>query len=83
MTVHGKAGQPCIQASPDAGRVLHAEPGDALVIDGAGMAGLPRIGTIIAVPSQDGTPPFVVRWIAGDYVSKVSPGPGAHVEKRR
>ena len=30
-------------------RVLYAEVGDTLVIDDAGMGGLPRIGTIIAV----------------------------------
>jgi hypothetical protein len=28
-----------------------------LVIDGAGGAGVPRAGTIIAVPGQDGSPP--------------------------
>ncbi len=64
------------------GQVPRAQPGDTLVIDGAGMAGLPRTGTIIAVTGQDGKPPYLVRWTAGDYESRISPGPGARVEKR-
>lgn len=65
------------------GQVLHAEPGDTIVIDGAGVAGLPRTGTIIAVTSQDGTPPYRVRWTVGDYESFIRPGPSARVEKHR
>ena len=58
-----------------------AEVGDTLVIDGGGMGGLPRLGTIIAVTGQDGSPPYLVRWLTGEYESRVLPGPGAHVEK--
>jgi len=63
------------------GLALRAEPGDTLVIDGAGAGGLPRTGTIIAVTGQDGSPPYVVRWTSGDYESRISPGPGARVER--
>jgi len=68
---------------PVPGTGLRAEPGDTLVIDGTGMSGLPRIGTIIAVAGQDGRPPYLVRWTGGDYESRISPGPGARVEKHR
>jgi Domain of unknown function (DUF1918) len=63
------------------GPVLRAEVGDTLVIDSGGMAGLPRIGTIIAVTGQDGSPPYMVRWLAGEYESRILPGAGARVEK--
>jgi Domain of unknown function (DUF1918) len=65
----------------DAGDSMRAEPGDTLAIDGAGMAGLPRLGMIIAVYGRDGAPPYLVRWTAGDYESRVHPGPGARIEK--
>ena len=64
------------------GQVLHAEVGDTLVIDGGGMAGLPRIGMIVAVTGRDGSPPYLVRWLAGEYESRISPGAGAHIEKK-
>lgn len=63
-------------------RVLRAEVGDTLVIDG-GMAGLPRIGAIIAVTGRDGSPPYLVRWLAGEYESRISPGAGARIGKHQ
>jgi uncharacterized protein DUF1918 len=60
---------------------LRAEVGDLLVIDQGGMAGTPNIGVIIDVPNADGSPPYLVRWIAGEYESTVLPGEGAHIEK--
>jgi len=69
--------------SADRGQALCAEPGDTLVIDGAGMAGLPRIGRIIATAGPNGGPPYLVRWTAGDYESQISPGPAAHIERSR
>lgn len=62
---------------------MRAEPGDTLAIDGAGMAGLPRLGVIVAVYGRDGAPPYLVRWTAGDYESRVYPERGARVEKSR
>jgi Domain of unknown function (DUF1918) len=53
-----------------------------LIIDQGGPAGIPRIGEIIAVPSADGSPPYLVRWLAGEYESTIWPGAGARVEKR-
>jgi uncharacterized protein DUF1918 len=66
---------------PTAPGKLRAEVGDLLVIDQGGMAGTPNIGVIIGVPSADGSPPYLVRWIAGEYESTVVPGEGAHIEK--
>ncbi|WP_246115637.1 DUF1918 domain-containing protein [Trebonia kvetii] len=70
---------------PDPDPIRNARPGpsDTLIIDGAGMAGLPLLGTIVAVCGDDGAPPYLVRWTAGDYESLVFPGAGARIEKHR
>lgn len=83
MTVPATSEVPEQRSSPGSGLALHAEPGDTLVIDGAGMAVLPRTGTIIAVIGYDGSPPYLVRWTSGDYESRISPGPCASIERRR
>ena len=57
--------------------------GDTLIVNGAGMAGLPLLGTILAIFGDDGAPPYLVRWTAGDYESRVFPGAGARIEKHR
>jgi hypothetical protein len=62
--------------------VLRAQVGDMLVIDQGSAAGVPRIGEIIGVLSADGSPPYLVRWLVGDYESTIQPGPGARIEKR-
>ena len=67
---------------PQPSATLRAEIGDTLVIDQACPAGKPRIGEIIAVPNPDGSPPYLVRWLAGEYESVIMPGPAARVEKR-
>jgi len=61
---------------------LRAKIGDKLVIDEPGGARQARIGEITAVPGPDGSPPYRVYWLAGDYESMIVPGPGARVEKR-
>lgn len=67
----------------DVGQNTRSAPGDTLIIDGAGMAGLPLLGTIVAILGDDGAPPYLVRWTGGDYESRVFPGSGAHIEKHR
>jgi hypothetical protein len=61
---------------------LRAKVGDTLIVEREGMFGAPRIGEIIAVIGPDGSPPYRVRWLAGEYESVVLPGPDARVEKR-
>jgi hypothetical protein len=62
---------------------LRAEVGDLLIIDEGDGAGIPRIGEIAGTPSPDGSPPYLVRWLAGEYESTIMPGPRARIEKRR
>jgi hypothetical protein len=60
---------------------LKAEVGDTLIVGTGGAAGTARIGEIIAVTGPDGSPPFRVRWLAGEYESLIRPGRGARVQK--
>jgi hypothetical protein len=54
---------------------MYAHIGDRLVVDGDP----PRAGTIIAVPHDDGSPPYVVRWLADGHIAMVSPDQFARV----
>lgn len=63
------------------GKPLRAAVGDTLVIQATGQDGIPRTGEIIAVIGPDGSPPYRVRWLVGEYESLIMPGPGAHVQK--
>lgn len=49
---------------------MHALPGDRLVIEGDPA----RTGLIIGVPHQDGSPPYIVKWLADGHIAMVSPG---------
>jgi len=71
------------QADQVAGPVspLRAEVGDTLVIESGSTDGFPRIGEIIAVTSPDGSPPYRVWWLAGEYESLITPGRGARIKK--
>ncbi|HWB36212.1 MAG TPA: DUF1918 domain-containing protein [Rugosimonospora sp.] len=54
--------------------------GDRLVLEGQHVGEARRIGTIVAVPHRDGTPPFSVRWLDSERETLVFPGPDAHLE---
>jgi hypothetical protein len=54
---------------------MNAHVGDRLIIDGDP----PRAGLIIGVPHADGSPPYVVRWLAGGHIAMVSPDHFARV----
>jgi hypothetical protein len=53
---------------------MHAHVGDRLIPNGDDS----RAGLIIAVPEEDGSPPYVVRWANG-HVALVFPGPYARL----
>jgi hypothetical protein len=55
--------------------VMHAHVGDRLVVEGD----MARTGLIIDVPHADGSPPYIVRWLADGHVAMVSPGEFAGV----
>jgi hypothetical protein len=61
---------------------MHAESGDWLVIERAGVGQEARRGLILAVPSGTGTPPYRVRWLDNEHEALVFPGPDAYVLAR-
>jgi hypothetical protein len=58
--------------------VMHANPGDWLLVEGRAVGNRPRRGRILEVRSADGTPPYLVRWLDGRE-ALVFPGPDARV----
>jgi hypothetical protein len=58
---------------------MKAKVGDWLVIKGTTIDRPDRRGLITEVHSPDGSPPYVVRWLATDHVATVFPGPDAVV----
>jgi Domain of unknown function (DUF1918) len=49
---------------------MYAQVGDRLIIGGDPG----RAAVIIGVPHADGTPPYVVKWLATGHIAMVSPG---------
>jgi hypothetical protein len=61
---------------------MRAHEGDWLVIMGVTVGVPEQRGRIIEVRSEDGSPPYLVRWISDNHVSTVFPGPDAVVHTR-
>jgi hypothetical protein len=57
---------------------MHAKVGDRLVIEGRTVDAPRREGEVVEVRSDDGSPPYVVRWSDG-HEGLTYPGPDAHV----
>lgn len=58
---------------------MKAEVGDWLEIKGTTVDQADQRGLITEVHGKDGSPPYVVRWLASDHVATVFPGPDAIV----
>ena len=54
---------------------MYAEVGDRLVVGGDPD----RAGLIIEVPHADGSPPYVVKWVATGHIALVMPAEYARV----
>ncbi len=54
---------------------MYAHVGDRLIVEGDEA----RTGIIIDVPHADGSPPYIVKWLAGGHIAMVSPGEFARV----
>ncbi|WIM99122.1 DUF1918 domain-containing protein [Actinoplanes oblitus] len=55
-----------------------AREGDQLVINGRHVGDGTKVGTIVRLRHQDGTPPYEVEWADG-RTGLFFPGPEAHV----
>jgi len=54
---------------------MYARVGDRLIVEGDPA----RAGVIIGVPHQDGSPPYIVKWLANGHIAMVSPGQFARI----
>lgn len=61
---------------------MRANVGDELIVGETEVCGAARVGTIVAVRGSDGSPPYLVHWVSGDYDSLVSPWPGVQVRDK-
>ncbi len=78
----GKSGIPPAARRAN-GVVMKAQVGDELIIESPEPGTSGRIGTIVALQNADGSPPYVVHWLAGDYDSLIEPCPAARIGRRR
>jgi hypothetical protein len=58
---------------------MKANVGDRLVVEGTRVGQTRRVGEIIALRREDGTPPYVVRWLDG-HEGLFFPGSDSRVE---
>jgi len=61
---------------------MKAQVDDELIIESPEPGTSGRIGTIVALQNADGSPPYVVHWLVGDYDSLIRPGPTARIGRR-
>jgi Domain of unknown function (DUF1918) len=54
---------------------MRANIGDRLMVQGDTV----RTGLIIGVPHADGSPPYIVKWLADGHIAMVSPGDFARI----
>ncbi|MGC5020942.1 DUF1918 domain-containing protein [Micromonospora sp. DT47] len=58
---------------------MKANVGDRLIVEGTRVGQTRRVGEIIAIRHEDGTPPYVVRWLDG-HEGLFFPGSDSRVE---
>jgi hypothetical protein len=60
---------------------MRAKAGDELIV-AKSDTGAARVGTIVAVKDSDGSPPYLVHWVVGDYDALVFPRPGVRIKHK-
>jgi len=59
---------------------MKAKVGDRLVLEGTHVGDPRRVGIVTALRHEDGSPPYMVRWLDTGKEGLVFPGSEAHVE---
>jgi Domain of unknown function (DUF1918) len=54
---------------------MYANVGDRLVVEGERG----RTGLIIGIPHEDGTPPYIIKWLASGNIAMVAPNQFARI----
>lgn len=58
---------------------MKAAVGDRLIVEGTRHGETRRIGVIVGLVHEDGSPPYMVHWEHEKHETMVFPGPDAHV----
>ncbi|GID32350.1 DUF1918 domain-containing protein [Paractinoplanes brasiliensis] len=61
---------------------MRAQIGDRLVLEGTHLGDARRVGIVIAVAHDDGSPPYEVRWLDTGRATLIFPGPEARIESQ-
>jgi hypothetical protein len=59
---------------------MKAHIGDRIVLEGTHVGDRRRVGVVTELRHEDGTPPYVVRWLDNGHEALLFPGPDARVE---
>jgi len=59
---------------------MKAQLGDRLVLEGTHVGDPRRVGVVIGLRHEDGTPPYEVRWLDDGHEALIFPGPEARIE---
>lgn len=62
---------------------MRAKLGDRIILEGTHVGDRRRIGIVTELRHDDGSPPYMVRWLDDGHEALVFPGPDAHVESAR
>jgi Domain of unknown function (DUF1918) len=54
---------------------MRAQVGDELIVESTVPAPSRRVGIVVGLKNADGSPPYLVHWVVGDYNSLIFPGP--------
>jgi Domain of unknown function (DUF1918) len=69
------------ECGPDVeGHAMKAKVGDRLILEGTRVGEPRRYGVILALRHDDGTPPYLVRWLNDNHEGLVYPGPDGRIE---
>ncbi len=58
---------------------MKAKVGDTVVVEGNRVGEHRRVGVIVGVPHDDGSPPYTVRWEGDHREALLFPGPDTHL----
>jgi hypothetical protein len=61
---------------------VRAHVGDELTVESTMPVPSRRVGTIVGLKNADGSPPYLVHWVVGDYDSLILPGPNTRMTVR-
>ena len=61
--------------------MMKAKVGDRLILEGTHVGDRRRYGVVLALRHDDGSPPYVVRWLDDGHEALVFPGPDSRIEE--